>query len=194
MNKSTPINQLPANNQPINSGFVNDQQRQITMQAQQAIISSSMPQNTQSNIDVSLDDDSAIQDILNQINASSSLQQEQPSPQQVQQQMQQQMQQQHLMNYNINTLQQPQPNLDHLIVQNVAPEMNYKGFFNAFADDIKLATLVFSCVVFAHFVQIDKYIGRYFAVDRIPYHHVLFRALLVAVLVLLVKKFVLKTT
>jgi Fe2+ transport system protein B len=68
MNKSTPLSQLPPHS------FVNDQQRNMVMQAQNAIGSLPMPQNTQQTTmppaqsnDTNNDDDATIQEVLNQI-------------------------------------------------------------------------------------------------------------------------------
>lgn len=181
MNKSTPINQLPVTQLP-------------------------MPQNTQLGNDPILDDDSAIQDILNQINASGGVgggggtssapgpnMNEQNMIQQMQyENMQKQQQQQQLLNMaaagnmNINNLQAPQTqNLENLLVQN---NMNYKSFFNMFTDDMILAGIVFVCVIVNHFIPFDKFVGKYFSLDKIPHHQLIFSALSIASLVLFIKK------
>ena len=66
MNKSTPLSQLPST--PSQGNFVNDQQRQMITQAQQAIQTSTFPQNTQISSDIVNDDDPTIQEVLNQFN------------------------------------------------------------------------------------------------------------------------------
>jgi len=68
--KSTPINQLPMSNGQ--NTFVNEQQRHMVLQAQNAINNMSLPQNTQISSDVVNEDDTTIQDVLNQINGGSS--------------------------------------------------------------------------------------------------------------------------
>jgi hypothetical protein len=197
--KSTPISQLPTNNN--NNTFVNDQQRQMTLQAQQAILSSSMPQNTQLSPDIVNDDDSAIQDILNQINASNNvndnnerLQYEQalqqlrienpqqqpinqmpPPPPMLHQQQQQLLQQQ--------LLQQQLANLN--TAETISP---YKSFMSCFESDIKLASLIFFSVIVAHFTPINKFLSKYLAIDKIPYHEIIFTALLAAVFVIISKQ------
>ena len=50
-----------------------------------------------------------------------------------------------------------------------------------FAPDVKLALMVFALVVCAHNVPLDAFLARYFAVERIPYHNVMLTAAFVAV-------------
>lgn len=160
---STPINQLPASQ---NNDTIND-------------------------------DDAAIQDILNQINASNPNpppSNNSPTSQDLQQlqQLQAQIQQQQLLvaamnnnnNININSLAKTPNTID---------DVNYSSFFNAFTDDIKLATIVFISVIIVHFIPIEKIIGKYFALDKIPYHDILFRASFAATIVLFIKKFIIKS-
>jgi hypothetical protein len=105
---------------------------------------------------------------------------------------QQQQQQQLQMQYNKALLQQQQNELLSLTTNNPVPEINYKNYFTAFADDIKLAAIVFCSVVIAHFIPIEKYLSKYLAIDKIPYHDIIFRSIFAAILVLFIKKFVLK--
>lgn len=219
MNKSTPIAQLPSATNPT-QGFVNDQQRQYIAQAQQAISNSHMPQNTQASSDIANDDDIVVQDILNQINASS-------TPEQA---VQPDRQPQMGMDPQINPLyiqqmshQNPQaiPQMmgggqamlggaggipPHILYQmangNMSfPDgmmggpsqlgngpMDYRSFLFYFADDLKLASLVFIVTIMIHFIPLDKFIGRYIALDKIPYHDVLLRAIMAAIIVVLFKK------
>jgi hypothetical protein len=76
MNKSTPISQLPSAMQAQNT-FVNDQQKQMIQNAQQAIQNINLPQNTQIQQDIVNDDDATIQEVLNHINSSQHQQQQQ---------------------------------------------------------------------------------------------------------------------
>jgi len=227
MNKSTPLAQLPnTNSNPMqNQTFVTDQQRQYINQAQNAISNSHMPQNTQLSADIINDDDIVVQDILNQINAStdnSSQQHNQqsgnePTPQQIQQINQQIMMQQlaaQQQQQNMIASQQQQQNgnngmfipppsqqqamllsqLNSLggnpydnIIQNSHPT-EFKDYLLLFADDLKLASLVFIVVILVHFVPLDKFLSRYFAIDKIPYHEVLLRAIMAALLIIIIKK------
>ena len=216
MNKSTPIAQLPSAANPT-QGFINDQQRHYIAQAQQAISNSHMPQNTQASSDIANDDDIVVQDILNQINASS-------APEQTVQQdrsphvsmdpqinplyIQQLSQQQNIPA--INQMMGGAGNIPpHILYQMAAANananmtfqdgmmgsspmnhghMDYKSFMFYFADDLKLASLVFIVTVAIHFIPLDKFIGQYIALDRIPYHDVLLRAIMAAIIVIIFKK------
>lgn len=202
MNKSTPLNQLPSAGGQ--TQFVNDQQRQFVTQAQQAIGNSPMPQNTQLSADVINDDDAVVQDILNQINAStgsgshtsgpippSSPPSHVMPPSSRPPSLEQMMQPMAMPPY-----MQPSMNFDTFMAQAAAaqsqnqpqsvPQM--KDYLFQITDDIKLAGLIFMVVLLVHFVPIDTYIGRYFAVDKIPYHKVILRASLAALLVVVIKK------
>lgn len=207
MNRSTPINNLAPNT------FVNDQQRQIVMQAQQAINNMQLPQNTQlnqqngQNFETQNEDDAAIQEVLNQIQASTST----PTEQHVAPQQQ----------LSIPAL-PPQPT--HF-VQNAPdasnpPTMQYLGQYppqpltpqqyfdnNAFAQtstneqnsmlssitavaqDVKLATFVFVVFIVLHFVPVDRFLLRYISMDKIYYYNIVTRALLAFVAVIIFKKF-----
>ena len=196
MNKSTPLVQLPSN-QPAQN-FVNDQQRQYISQAQQAISNTTIPQNSQLSADIVNDDDMVVQDILNQINSTT-----QNPPQQVM-----------VPNVNMQNFQQPPPNVqtiqDFQTLQNLqafqaaqanmplvqgfqdgtSQEADYKTFFFQFADDIKLAALVFFVVIIVHFVPLSSWVSKYIAVDKIPYHEIILRAILVTLLVVILTKLV----
>jgi len=201
MSKSTPIAQLPS--AIPNGGFVNEQQRQFITQAQQAISTNNhIPQNTQASSDVVNDDDLVVQDILNQINASvnASPPQEQPSPPIMQQPMAQHPQ---LVMHNQQPMYQMQsqpqaPQLDqqlfNLMQQQHAAIMphqfQFMDYLNNITDDLKLAGLVFFVVIVIHFVRIEDFVARYIAIDKIPYHQIILRAILAALLVLIVKKII----
>jgi hypothetical protein len=225
MNKSTPLAQLPNTNTNTmqNQTFVTEQQRQYISQAQNAISNSHMPQNTQLSADIINDDDVVVQDILNQINASTDNSQQQvhqsgnePTPQQIQQMNQQIMmqqmaaQQQHQQNMmaaqqqNGNGMFIPQQSQQQAmllaqlnsmgggnpyenIIQNSHPT-EFKDYLLLFADDLKLASLVFIVVILVHFVPLDKFLSRYFAIDKIPYHEVLLRAIMAALFIIIIKK------
>lgn len=224
MNKSTPISQLPNVNQ--NQVFVNDQQRQFITQAQQAISNTTMPQNTQASSDIVNDDDMVVQDILNQINASTGGEQNSDrAPNEHQINVNQLYMQQQAAQQSQQAQQSPQghfqmpPNMQmgnasggggippQLLYQmansnfqipeqlnNMMPHhlpsgpMDYKSFMYYFADDLKLASLIFIATIIVHFIPLEKFIGRYIALDKIPYHEVLFRAIMISILVIIIKK------
>jgi hypothetical protein len=200
MNKSTPINQLPLQQNPQNL-FVNDQQRQIITQAQQAINNSTMPQNTQLSNEIISDDDNAIQDMLNNLNSSS----QQPDLQYIQQQQQLQQQQDEYLarisamnNLNINQFaaspaSQVYSNNLLLQQQQHVPKTT-EGFVNQFTqlltDDFKLAGIVFLVVIVVQFIPFHKYISKYIAIDKIPYHDVIFKGIMASLLVIIVNKLI----
>jgi len=225
MNKSTPLTQLPNTNSNTmqTQNFVTDQQRQYISQAQNAISNSHMPQNTQLSADIINDDDVVVQDILNQINASTenTQQSNEPTPQQIQQinhqimmqQMAAQQQQQNIMAsqqsqqinpsgglFNPAQTQQAllMAQLNNLgrdnnpydnIIQNPHPT-EFKDYLLLFADDLKLAGLVFIIVILVHFLPLDKLISKYFTIDKIPYHKIILRAIMAAIIIIVVKKLV----
>ena len=73
------------------------------------------------------------------------------------------------------------------IIQNPHPT-EFKDYLLLFADDLKLAALVFIVVILVHFIPLDKFLSRYFAIDKIPYHEVLLRAIMAALLIIIIKK------
>ena len=199
MNKSTPIVQLPSNGgAPQQQNFMNDQQRQYIAQAQQAISNTTMPQNTQLSNDIVNDDDVVVQDILNQINSVAPMENQQAGAgagmdnatlnqmMQMQQMYMPQMQQAPQM--------QQMPQMQHYTPQHVAQMENvlqpvdYKTYIHHFADDIKLAAIVFFVVIVIHFVPLSSWVARYIAVDKIPYHDIILRAILATLLVVIIKK------
>ncbi len=216
MNKSTPISQLPGGNP--NPVFVNEQQRQFITQAQQAISNTTMPQNTQASSDIVNDDDMVVQDILNQINSSTGdsqneripsenqnmnqlyMQQQMPPPQFIQQQNMaapsqgaqnngglppQLLYQMAAGNPNFQFQDMMPPS--HPVNMPTGP-LDYKTFMHYFADDLKLAALIFIATVIVHFIPLEKFIGKYIALDKIPYHEILFRAIMISIVVIIIKK------
>lgn len=209
MNRSTPISTLQPNANP--ATFVNDQQRQIVMQAQQAISSMTLPQNTQMNQNLDIaDDDATIQEVLNQIQSGSSASQANNTVQQVPPQ-QYEMPQQQMQNVQVPNIsyssQPPQPAFAPNMVGNGAnfigqmppqpsPYLdteNHNGILGsvgAVAQDVKLAAFVFILFIIVQFIPIDKFLLRYFAFDKIPYYQVILKALLAFVAVIFFRKFI----
>lgn len=191
MSKSTPINQLPSQMGNQNT-FVNDQQRQMITQAQQAIGNSTMPQNTSLPNDILNEDDSVIQDMLNNLNAN--------------QQQQQDLQQQEeflrmaaLNHMNINqVMQQPQqqymppPAQPFFMPPPVAPtplQPNIQQkFMSLLTSEFKLAGLIFAVVIIVQFVPFHRYLSKYIAIEKIPYHDIILRGILAALAVIIAKK------
>lgn len=195
MSKSTPINQLPSQMGTQNT-FVNDQQRQMITQAQQAIGNSQMPQNTTLPNDILNEDDSVIQDMLNNLSAN--------------QQQQQDLQQQEeflrmaaLNHMNINqVMQQPQqqympppsqqyfmPPMTPAITQTQQLNMQQK-FMSLMTSEFKLAGLVFAVVIIVQFVPFHRYLSKYIAIEKIPYHDIILRGILAALAVIVAKKMI----
>jgi hypothetical protein len=211
MNRSTPINNLPQ------GSFVNEQQRQIVMQAQQAITNMQLPQNTQltpvsQNFDISNEDDVAIQEVLNQIQATTSsppsnsdqmpihatqmqsipTMPPQPTAYQTQQTQHTQQTQQadQAMAYMGQFPPQPQQYIDPNMFSNRLAEQNSMlHSITAVAQDVKLATFVFILFIIVQLVPADKFLVRYIAIDKIPYYHIIVKALIAFVAVIVFKKF-----
>lgn len=205
MNKSTPINQLPAVSQQ--NMFVNDQQRHIVTQAQQAIGNSTLPQNTQLPSEVINEDDAAIQDMLN--NLSSQQEPPQGGPPQYSPHIplptgHTQSPQEELMriaaanNLNINQLNQlmngygAPPSYPPSAAQFQPHVQGYArhlaGLKNVFSSELKLAGLVFLVVILVQFVPFHRYIGKYVAIDKIPYNEIVLRAIVASLVVVVFKK------
>lgn len=199
MNKSTPISQLP-NTQ----NFVNDQQRSMVTQAQQAIQSSTFPQNTQLSPDITNDDDPTIQEVLNQFNNNDQAQllaqaQAQAQAQllaqaqaQAQMQMQAQAQAQDQANQLYSQMQAQAQVQNNIIPQIIPPSSTILGgYITNFTNDIKLVIAIFVLYIVIEFLPIESVLGKYIAIDKIPYHKILLRAVLFAGLFILLKKFIL---
>lgn len=223
MNKSTPINQLPISNGQ--NGFVNDQQRQMVMQAQNAINNLPMPQNTQQSPDIASEDDATIQDVLNQINGGAgnndvvengpmgmnmnvvhSMQppqmQHQPMPPQAipPQMMPPQMMQhppqpafENYMGFMGQFPPQPQP-----FTPSPPPKVesesdgSFLSFMSNIAEDVKLAAFVFVLFIAVNFIPAEKFLSRYFAIDKIPYYDIIVKALIAFIAVILLKKLIVR--
>lgn len=175
--------------------FVNDQQRQMITQAQQAIGNSTIPQNTTLPNDILTEDDSVIQDMLNNLNAG------QASTQQQMQDLQQQeefLRMAAMNNMNINqVMQQPQqhymppPTPQFFMTQAMAPVQQpsmQQKFMSLITSEFKLAGLVFAIVIIVQFVPFHRYISKYIAIEKIPYHDIILRGILAALAVIIAKK------
>ena len=160
MNKSTPISQLPTQVQPN--------------------VASVPPP-------VLNDDDVVVQDILNQINGGTVNE----SMEQQYQQQQQPMTQQSMHSYYPNPMMTQQMQMPPQMVQPQiqAPPQEIQNYLLYFADDLKLAGLVFTITILVHFIPIDKYVSKYFNIQNIPYHEIILRAIMISLFVVLVKKF-----
>lgn len=203
MSKSTPISQLP--NQGASGNFINDQQKQMFSQAQNAVQNMTLPQATQPVADVVNEDDNIIQEVLNSF-ANNNNNSAQSSQQNIEHMVQQQ---------NNPTMYQPpmmpppqgyspQINaMDPMLLNMLANQVNspqqtptpqYTGsiesFINVFADDIKLAALVLIVFVVVNFIPLERIIGKYIAIEKIPYHDILLKALLGALLVVFARKII----
>lgn len=211
MNKSTPLNQLPAMGGQ--NTFVNDQQRHMVMQAQNAVNALPMPQNTQMSSELPNDDDATIQEVLNQIhggggNASQSMDTMDSSvpsksmpvmpPQLMNQQITPNMMPQPIVQsppqpafdpysqmYTGQYPSQPQPIVDPL--QN-STDGSVLGFIGSIAEDFKFGAFIFLLFIVVHFIPIDKFLMKYFALDKIPYYDVILKATVAFVAVIVFRK------
>ena len=200
MNKSTPLSQLP--NATTQNTFINDQQRNMITQAQAAINTTTFPQNTQTSSDISSnDDDPAVQELLNHFNNNSNLMPQQMNNNnnidvnQLQQQhnmqqmmynqlvashQQQQHQQQPLTSYTIDTFSNNNKTCDD--------DSFFSTICNSFTDNIKLISFVFFIYIIVAFIPLDILIGRYIAIQKIPYHQIILKALLASIIFMFAKK------
>jgi hypothetical protein len=201
MNKSTPISQLSGGNTPANM-FITEQQKNMVANQQAAVGTMSLPQNTHGN-DMLAEDESTIQEVLNSINASQTMQ---PPSNQLPPQQQPQYQP-----ATQNTIPQSQATMDQidaLMMQNMnmmhsnnfgmpsVPIANFQNssssvemFVSLFADDIKLAVMVGVVFIAVNFVPITSFLGKYVNIEKIPYHDIILKSVLAAVVVVAIKKF-----
>jgi hypothetical protein len=161
-------------------------------QAQQAISTSQMPQNTQLAPEIMNEDDAAIQDMLNNLNTGV-IQEPQQIPVHTQDELIQRLS---ANNVNVNTLMNgyglPQtysmPQQQQFVP--VTPSFSAKTLTNLLQSEFKLVGLVFLVVIVVQFIPFHKYVGRYFSIDKIPYHDVILRAIVAALIVVIGKKLV----
>lgn len=184
MSKSTPITQLPIAPQQ-QQIFVNDQQRQMVNQAQQAQQSFQMPQTTSAS--EMQEDESTVLEVLNQLNNNVQSSMPQPPPPPPMPQMQQQQQHQNMSDlwrdaYSVIPEQQ-----DNMAVQEVSKPVNLVPFLNN--HDLMTAIYVVVAVIIVNFVPIDTLIGKYIAIDKIPFSSLALKAVLAGILVLLMQHF-----
>lgn len=199
MSKSTPLNQLPS--QPMiptaqtnQQQFLNEQQKQMVTQAQQAAQAFTLPQNTQMSTDIITDDDATIQEVLNELNASSQPPQMIPSGMPVIEQITipqmtmnsthdiTQMQQINGMHQNADSA-QPQMQEDRADNIEKSEQGVFQKLFNHFLKDVKLILILVLSYVFVTFVPVQNFISMYFmSIERIPYSSVVIRAILSSVI------------
>lgn len=223
MTKSTPLTQLPSMH--TQQGFVNEQQRQMVLQAQQAVNAIPPPQNTQIQLDGINEDDITIQEVLNQLHANNNSNSneenimnsmmgnnETPTPQsnqpmmtpqimapQITSQMmpnpmvqappQPQYDRYQQMQFMGALPPQPQPIVDPLLNDS---DGSFTTFVGNIAEDVKFAAFIFVLFIVVHFIPIDKFLMKYFALDKIPYYDIILKALLAFVVVILCRKLLLK--
>ena len=199
MNKSTPLSQLPNASQ---NSFVNEQQKLMITQAQQAIQNSTFPQNTQLSQDITNDDDPTIQEVLNQFNNNNNNEQVQLLAQaqaQAQAQLQAQAQMVQLQsqaaheqaNQIYSQMQAQAQAQNNIIPQIIPPSSTILGsYITNFTNDIKIIIAIFVLYIVIEFLPIETVLGKYIAIDKIPYHKILLRAILFAGLFILLKNFI----
>lgn len=207
MNKSTPINHLPGN-QMMQNTFINEPQRQMVTNAQQAVGNITPPQNTQNDAG---DDDAEIQEALNDVNAQLHQQKPQmqmappqPSPQDMAELMgnpyavpnipiENHADIAFLQGARYTPQMHMQPPAPMMLPSPPAPTKDWGGIstvINKFAAEIKLALIVASVVAVVHFVPFTSIVEKYIAIDKIPYHDIILRALFAAVAVVTIKNLV----
>jgi hypothetical protein len=62
------------------------------------------------------------------------------------------------------------------------------GIIKSIADDVKFASFIFILFVIVHFIPIDKFLLKYFSIDRIPYYDILLKGLVAFVAVIVFRK------
>jgi hypothetical protein len=199
MSKSTPIAQLPMGPPPTQpmtapsregtNNFINDQQRNLVQQAQQAQQNFSMPQNSQLSADVGNDDDATFQEVLNHLN-SDTIQQ----PRVVSAPLSQQAPQ-HMM-HNQNFLQNaPQGGVYYpeypqgFDPTQMMPQGSYGDKFTGVFSDAKSAFFIAAIVFVVLLIPIGSFIGKYIPLDKIPHSYSIVQAILIGFSITLINKY-----
>lgn len=87
----------------------------------------------------------------------------------------------------LTSMYQPPPST-HAMQQMSLGNNTIDMFIHMFANDAKLAVLVFGAVVAMHFIPAADIINKYVAIEKIPYYDIIVKALLCAAIVLFVGK------
>lgn len=179
--------------------FVNDQQRNIVTNAQQASQSFTLPQNTQQSNDIMNEDTATIQDALEALNNDSSA-----KGQPVNTNYQIQPSQQEIDDY-IACMQSAQPppiayNPDistimmntHQQIPNSIGEVDMKSkLINdilSWNDELKVALFGTAIFVLVYAFPIEKYIYKYISLDKIPNSNMVIKAIIMFVSILIISK------
>lgn len=178
---------------PQQQQFVNDQQRQIVTQAQQASQSFALPQNTQQSNDILNEDTATIQDALEALNENNNSDNKYPpSQQEIDEYMMSMQQQQHPPAYDpdITTLMMQNPH--HPPAQTMTNEVDMKtkliNDIFSWNDELKVALFGTAIFVFVHAFPIEKYIYKYVSLDKIPNSNMIIKAVIMFVGILVVAK------
>lgn len=177
MSKSTPITQLPMGNEAA-SMFVNDQQRQMVQQAQNAQQGFAQPQSSQMSSDVAEDDDAMLKEVFNSINGEAAKRQSNPG-------------------YN---LEQPLPAPPSARVPEMLPYPNYylpapqNAVTNAYSILPSIAdaqqVLTTAGVIFGiSMLPVAVFLSKYLPLDRIPNGELALKALLAAVVLMVIRRY-----
>lgn len=211
MSKSTPLNQLPSMNgfvpTPQQTQFVNEPQRQMVQNAQQAAQNFSMPQNTQLTHDVPNENDSSIQDILNELNVPQNSMNEPhqmpPMPQ---------LPPMHPIDNGTNMmggglLPPMDPSIAGVDYANFGAVMNQQAYqqgevqsgqdaksryiaaLMSWNNDIKIALFAVAVFILVSIVPIETYIYKYVALDKIPYSATIIKAVVAGILLIILMHF-----
>jgi hypothetical protein len=210
MNKSTPLNQLPhqgsaSDNAGASSApFMTDQQRQLVSHAQQAAQSFTMPQSTQTSHDVVNldDDDSTVQEVLQQLNQTipGHAPPPPPAPPAAMPPSSTEAFQQH------NSGMQTPTNVygygsdsvgsyagyapqQSMMFNQASPGPSLMGWTSlVFDQDFKLLLLVAVIYVTVTILPVENFVYQYIALNKFPYASILVKAALCAVAVYIGKK------
>lgn len=164
--------------------YVNDQQKQLVMQAQQSIQSFQQPQD--SNVTHEGDNPDHIFETLQALDPSLFEQQKQQQLQMQEQQLQQlQMQELQQQQQQQNQQQMPQQNGQHM-------EQQKQGFFDLYSIEIKMSIICAIVFIIVSILPIEKIIFKYYSLDRIPYSNLILKAIISAIVFFILIKLIIK--
>jgi len=78
----------------------------------------------------------------------------------------------------------------------IAPADNGNSVANiimrALTEDFKLASIIFAVYITTSFIPITKFLEKYFSLEKIPYSEIIIKAAIVSILVIFAKKIIIK--
>lgn len=188
MQKSTPISQLPNMSLPVQPQvFVNDQQRNIVTQAQQASQTFQMPQNTQSTQqDILNEDSTTIQDALDSLMPQQNSREQEIADYMARVQEQKEME---LAAYSANgPVYDPNVNKEQHVTQDINMKEKIINDVLSWNDELKIALFATGLFFMIQSFPIENIVYKYVAFNKIPNSHLVIKGLAMFIGMLIITK------